>query len=412
MSFNLLESVSGLFNHDLVSKAASALGESETGVQKALLGTIPSVLTGFLEKAGTTDGLSGLLALARQSADSGILGKLGDLFQSGGGGFSGLFGMAGSLLGDRLGGIGNLIAGFSGIKESSASSLLSVVAPAALGKLGSHVFANNLGANDVSTLLAEQKQNILSAIPSDFNLAGAFGVGSLSGIGAKLSALSSGYSSNIAHNTHSTDETTRKSSPLVPAFWAIGIFVALLYIFKSCGAYHTPPVAHTETSAKEHAEVLHAEPVRESLKVKLPDGVELDAYKGGIEDNLVAYLNSTEPVSKEKWFDFDDLNFETGSAVISAASMKQVQNIAAILKAFPKVKIKIGGYTDNTGDSLANVKLSQERADAVTAKLKEAGHGSQLEAAEGYGPTHFVAPNDTEENKKKNRRISINVKEK
>ena len=158
--------------------------------------------------------------------------------------------------------------------------------------------------------------------------------------------------------------------------------------------------------------MLPAQPVRESLKVKLPDGTELDAYKGGIEDNLVAYLNSNEPVSKEKWFDFDDLNFETGSATITAASMKQVQHIAAILKAFPKVKIKIGGYTDNTGDSLSNVKLSQERADAVSARLKESGHSSQLEAAEGYGPTHFVAPNDTDDNKKKNRRISINVREK
>lgn len=412
MSFNLLDSVSGLFTNDLVSKAATALGESETGIQKALLGAVPSVLTGFLEKAGTSDGINTLLSLARQSADSGVLNKLGDLFQSGGGSFSGLLGMAGNLLGDKLGSISNLISGFSGIKDSSASSLLSMIAPAALGKLGSHVFANSLGVNDVSNLLAEQKQNILSAIPSDFNLAGAFGVGSLSGIGAKLSALASGVSSHHSHDAHSATEAPRKSNPLVPAFWAIGIFVALLYIFKSCGVDHTPHAVHKETAAKEHAEVVPAEPVRESLKVKLPDGVELDAYKGGIEDNLVAYLNSTEPISKEKWFDFDDLNFETGSAVITAASMKQVQNIAAILKAYPKVKIKIGGYTDNTGDSLSNVKLSQERADAVTAKLKEAGHGSQLDAAEGYGPTHFVAPNDTEANKRKNRRISINVKEK
>ena len=293
-------------------------------------------------KAGTSDGIQALLSLSRQASDSGVLSKLGDLFQSGGSSFSGLLGMAGSLFGDKLGNIGKLIANFSGIKESSAASLLSMVTPAALGKLGSHVFANNLSVKDVSSLLTDQKQNILSAIPSDFNLAGAFGVGNLSAIGAKLSALASGASSHHTHDSHVTQEETRKSSPLIPAFWAIGIFVALLYIFKSCGVDNTPHTAHTATQEKEHTEILPAEPVRESLKVKLPDGVELDAYKGGIEDNLVTYLNSTEPVSKEKWFDFDDLNFETGSAVITAASMKQVQNIAAILKAFPKVKIKIG----------------------------------------------------------------------
>ncbi len=153
------------------------------------------------------------------------------------------------------------------------------------------------------------------------------------------------------------------------------------------------------------------EPVRESIKVQLPGNTELDAYKGGIEDMLVTYLKSDEPISKEKWFDFDDLNFETGSATITGESAKQVQNIAAILKAFPKAKIKIGGYTDNTGDANANKKLSQDRANAVLAALKGAGaNAGQLDGAEGYGASHFVAPNDTEENMKKNRRISINVK--
>ncbi|MBX3254519.1 MAG: OmpA family protein [Chitinophagaceae bacterium] len=224
-------------------------------------------------------------------------------------------------------------------------------------------------------------------------------------------------STNV-QDPHASHET-RKTSWLTPGITATVLFVLLLYIFVSFGVFdHNDHGAGHHTEAKgQHAtpaaahEAEHAVPVRESLKVKLPDGTELDAYKGGIEDKLVAYLNSNEPISKEKWFDFDDLNFETGSAVISAASAKQVQNIAAILKAYPKVKIKIGGYTDNTGDSLSNVKLSQSRADAVTAKLKETA-ATQLEAAEGYGPAHFVAPNDTEENKKKNRRISINVREK
>lgn len=222
--------------------------------------------------------------------------------------------------------------------------------------------------------------------------------------------------STHAHDSHTSHET-KKSSWLTPGITAGVLFVLLLYIFVSFGVFdhgdehHTESKEHHAAPAAAHEQTHTAEPVRQSLKVKLPDGTELDAYKGGIEDKLVAYLNSSEPVSKEKWFDFDDLNFETGSAVISPASDKQVKNIGAILKAYPKVKIKIGGYTDNTGDSLANVKLSQSRADAVTTKLKETAV-SQLDAAEGYGPAHFVAPNDTEENKKKNRRISINVKEK
>jgi len=47
-------------------------------------------------------------------------------------------------------------------------------------------------------------------------------------------------------------------------------------------------VTDTATRAADTVAAVVAAPVRESLKVKLPDGVELDAYKGGIEDQLVS----------------------------------------------------------------------------------------------------------------------------
>ena len=114
------------------------------------------------------------------------------------------------------------------------------------------------------------------------------------------------------------------------------------------------------------------------------------------------------------WFDFDNLNFKTGSADITEESIKQVQNIAAILKAYPKLKIKIGGYTDKTGDSLANFKLSQGRAESVLSALKSSGaNPSQLLGAEGYGTSNAKAPADApDEERKKDRRISVSVREK
>jgi outer membrane protein OmpA-like peptidoglycan-associated protein len=55
------------------------------------------------------------------------------------------------------------------------------------------------------------------------------------------------------------------------------------------------------------------------------------------------------------------------------------------LKAYPKTKIKIGGYTDKKGDEAANKKLSKSRALAVKAALETAGVGKQVVGAEGYG---------------------------
>jgi len=153
----------------------------------------------------------------------------------------------------------------------------------------------------------------------------------------------------------------------------------------------------------------------EQIKVKLPDGKELDAFRGGIEDQLVTFLNDPDSkAGKDVWFDFDNVNFRTGSSDISNESIDQIQNIAAILKAYPKVKIKIGGYTDRTGDSLQNKKLSQDRAASVAAAIKGAGaKASQVTGAEGYGSAFAKAAADAPDaERKKDRHISVSVRSK
>ncbi|MEX1202573.1 MAG: OmpA family protein [Ferruginibacter sp.] len=67
------------------------------------------------------------------------------------------------------------------------------------------------------------------------------------------------------------------------------------------------------------------------------------------------------------------MNFETGNAKITAESKVQDNNMYAILKAYPALSIKIGGYTDVASAAAANKKISQERADAVASALKAAG---------------------------------------
>jgi outer membrane protein OmpA-like peptidoglycan-associated protein len=82
------------------------------------------------------------------------------------------------------------------------------------------------------------------------------------------------------------------------------------------------------------------------------------------------------------------------------------------MKAYPQADLKIGGYTDNTGDKKANVKLSDDRAKDVMAELVKRGIDAKRLAAEGYGDQYPVASNDTEEGKAKNRRVSARVTKK
>jgi outer membrane protein OmpA-like peptidoglycan-associated protein len=114
------------------------------------------------------------------------------------------------------------------------------------------------------------------------------------------------------------------------------------------------------------------------------------------------------------WFDFDNLNFNLGSADVTQESTIQIHNIAAILKAYPNLKIKIGGYTDKTGDSLGNLKLSNNRADAVRNALEAAGSNvEQIIGSEGYGSQFAtVAVGASDEVRKKDRRIAVSVRAK
>jgi outer membrane protein OmpA-like peptidoglycan-associated protein len=149
------------------------------------------------------------------------------------------------------------------------------------------------------------------------------------------------------------------------------------------------------------------------MKVKLPDGSELNVPSHGVEARLVTYLNdSSAPVSENTWFDFDRLLFDTGKATLQPASQEQLTNIAAILKAYPQVRIRLGGYTDNTGDAAANLRLSAERADNVMAELVRLGIDPTRVSAKGYGDENPIADNSTEEGRQKNRRISLRVTDK
>jgi outer membrane protein OmpA-like peptidoglycan-associated protein len=171
-----------------------------------------------------------------------------------------------------------------------------------------------------------------------------------------------------------------------------------------------------DTTSTTTTNIAVAIPTKESLNVKLADGVEINAFKGGIEDRMVTFLNDKAALidSTKKgdyWYDFDNLNFEFGKTTITKESLGQIGNIVAILKAYPNTKMKIGAYTDKKGDDAGNMKLSQARADAVLIAIKVAGGNvAQITKAEGYGETlAVVAETATDEERLKDRRTSIKI---
>lgn len=396
MSLDLLGLVKGYFNNDMLNQASAFLGEDSNVLSKGLDAIIPVSLTGMINQAESGNANS-LLSLAKTAYDSGILGNLAGTFTSGGGGVPSIGpSLISGLFGDKFGGIANAISSFAGLKGSTTSSLFGSVVPVALAALGKYAGDNHATPGAISSLLSGMKGSVLSAIPSGLNISKLFG------------------SAPAAHaSAHHAPEPKRNKNLLPVLLTAAAGVILLLWLARGCGSHKeehaAPAVVHDTTVKKEVITV-----VKEPLKVKLPNGVELDAYKGGIEDLLVAFLNDPNAqAGKDNWFDFNDLNFKFGTAELIPESRKEVDNIVQILKAYPKVKIKVGGYTDKVGDEAANKKLSGERASAVAAALKDAGVGAQVEGAEGYGSQFAKYPADAPEaDRVKDRRVSVSVRAK
>lgn len=402
MALNILDAAKNFLTPGLLSKAASYLGESESSISKALGGLIPASLLGITEKASSSGGASTVLDLARQASNSDVFGNLEAAFQPHGEGIpKGVPGILSTIFGDKAGGMANLIAQFSGIKGASAASLVGSVVPFLLGLVGKHANENGLSAAGLSSWLQTQKSSFLNALPAGLNVSNLF---------------ASGHSAPVDHHK-TASSTTTTSSWLMPLILGLAAVALLLYIFKGCGVNKHQEPEHVQTSSTPEPAPVNTPvtPNRELLKVKLPDGTEIDAYKGGIEDKLVTCLNNVacQP-GKDQWFDFDNINFNTASAQLTNESAVQIRNIVVILKAYPKAKIKIGGYTDKVGDDAANKILSQERAASVLAEIEKAGgNTAQLAGAEGYGE-EFAKIEETasDEERRSDRRISIQLREK
>jgi outer membrane protein OmpA-like peptidoglycan-associated protein len=149
------------------------------------------------------------------------------------------------------------------------------------------------------------------------------------------------------------------------------------------------------------------------FSTKLPDGTELNIPQNGIENKLITFLNdSSRPVDTTTWFNFDRLLFDSNSATLQPSSQEQLNNVVAIMKAYPNAQIKIGGYTDNTGDPTANQTLSENRDKNVMNAIVAGGIDPSRLQSKGYGDQYPVADNGTPEGRAQNRRIALLVTQK
>ena len=106
----------------------------------------------------------------------------------------------------------------------------------------------------------------------------------------------------------------------------------------------------------------------------------------------------------------ESVYFENGKTALAINSKPYLQMVGQILAKYPKLKIEVGGHTDNKGKKAANQKLSAGRADAVKAFMIEAAPELKgVLSSKGYGDSKPKAPNKTEAGRLQNRRVELKV---
>src|SRR5690606_38497047 len=102
-----------------------------------------------------------------------------------------------------------------------------------------------------------------------------------------------------------------------------------------------------------------------------------------------------------------DILFEFGKSELKDGAERTMQKLAEFINKNPKVNLVIEGFTDSVGSETFNLKLSEERANAVRDAMLENGVEAGRMSTKGMGEQFPVASNDTDAGRSKNRRVEI-----
>lgn len=155
----------------------------------------------------------------------------------------------------------------------------------------------------------------------------------------------------------------------------------------------------------------------EVLKHKT-DPLKADTDGGGVPDGEEV-KRGTDPLDpsddypkavSEKELTFDNVLFAFDSFKLSKTAQQILDAVYEALNKYSEAKLTLSGHTDSIGSESYNMKLSERRAQAVKNYLSKKGLSESILKTEWFGESNPVAPNDSPQNRAKNRRVEIKAK--
>ncbi len=114
-------------------------------------------------------------------------------------------------------------------------------------------------------------------------------------------------------------------------------------------------------------------------------------------------------VAKGSVITLDHVLFHRGTANMIEGSEKELNLVVEVMNDNPNIKILLKGHTDNTGDPVKNVQLSEARVKSVKEYILSQGISAFRVSGKGFGGNQPIASNETEETRKLNRRVEFEV---
>lgn len=141
-----------------------------------------------------------------------------------------------------------------------------------------------------------------------------------------------------------------------------------------------------------------------------------DIGQGDDNDPIIIYLEKGKSakfdnnnITVGQSITLNNILFDQGKADLRPESKTELEKIVAFMQANPSAEIELSGHTSSEGDYAMNKSLSYKRVKACKDYIVSKGISEARIMAVGFGPDKPVAPNDTESNRAKNRRVEMRV---
>jgi outer membrane protein OmpA-like peptidoglycan-associated protein len=380
---------------EVIHRAALQLGEDDDHLRSALSTTVPSVLTALSDVASSETGATHLTRMIRgidanrPGVDS-VASILGSTVgrEQGTTLFDGETGERGTRIADA-------VARASGIKAESAHKLLGGATGAALLTIGRS--AARIEPEGLRTMLGEQRGEFVRRLPGP--VASLFSEGP-----ARPAAVEGVVDRARAVGAVGTPAIRRVAGPERRGWLApLVLLGALMLIAIPLLRAMRRPVVRIQSLQSLPAEAV----ARAIIPLALPNGQTLAVERGSPSYQLASFMAGTGATPTR--FTMVPLNFEFGSTQLTPESMPTVDQVSAILRAYPNATVRVESYTDSVGTAAANLDLARDRSETVKGLLGGKGIDPDRVATAGLGQENPVASNQTESGRAQNRRTDIVV---